>query len=708
MLHEDDIDTDVDLRITRVHGVLCVLERTGHGAEEGDTGDDYVPPMDETFYDARCRCALRSTIADVSHRHADAGDEAHAEKCSAVDGRCDDGDVVESLLQSIESKRLETLRLVLEKRNADETRVKKEEERMRELNLTKRENSIAADATRPPSGSLTSKPDTRELRKSSRMFRYISVGAAAVAGGIAVGLTGGLAAPAIAASIGSLQAVLGAGVLSTSAASLGTMLSSGAGVATVYGAFGVAGASVVGGKVSYLLGDVEDFVIAKIVNESEEDEDGADEEAESKDDAETTTSSEGLAGQGGARSAALSGHASEVAGERETDANTNNIVEQMREPTKDNEDAAPATPPQPSAAAVLCISGWLEADGSATAAVKAPEGGKEGNAPGEEAGENTQTDPSSDYFVAEEGLGLAPEGGEMDDGSEGTAPQDTTASSSPGPSPAPLTQLASSAAAAAASAATAVVVATTGSSKKVNRRVGYMRPWVSVRVQGWDRLCLEWEEKELAAMSNGMSAYLSQSAVKNALAGGAMHTALAGVVSALAFPVTLIAAADVIDNAWSVINHRVEKVADVLAHLITKRTGWSRRPLSLIGFGLGAKIIFKACENLHARGMRGAIEHCILIGAPVTSSASAWSKLRAVSAGRLVNVYSESDWIIKLLHRDGVIASGAAGLKPVGVDETHLEVENVDAAAKLGIYAQSDYAGRMEDILTELGVGSPC
>ena len=89
----------------------------------------------------------------------------------------------------------------------------------------------------------------------------------------------------------------------------------------------------------------------------------------------------------------------------------------------------------------------------------------------------------------------------------------------------------------------------------------------------------------------------------------------------------------------------------------------------------------------------------------MTSSATAWSKLRAVSSGRLVNVYSESDWIIGLLHREGVLASGAAGLKPVGVDETHLDVENVDAAAKLGVCAQSDYAGKMKEILALLNVG---
>ena len=62
-----------------------------------------------------------------------------------------------------------------------------------------------------------------------------------------------MAAPAIAASIGSLQTVLGVGVLGTTATSIGTMLGSSTGVMTVYGAFGVAGASVVGGKVGYLM-----------------------------------------------------------------------------------------------------------------------------------------------------------------------------------------------------------------------------------------------------------------------------------------------------------------------------------------------------------------------------------------------------------------------------------------------------------------------
>ena len=444
-----------------------------------------------------------------------------------------------------------------------------------------------------------------------------------------------MAAPAIAASIGSLQTVLGVGVLGTTATSIGTMLGSSTGVMTVYGAFGVAGASVVGGKVGYLMGDVDDFVIAKISSKRDL--------SSNEDKINDAT----------------------IALDKDGETKVNQSVPDRMEEIK-------------WAASVLCISGWLNAD--------------------EQEVNSKASTKRNGIDGAENVMDMAIENDEKNTEKEKYGGQVSghffTSNSMQEHRSLECSSVLNSEEDALAEKEI----------KLGSRRIAYMSPWYSISSCGWDRFCLEWEEKELAAMSSSMTAYLGETAVKQALASGAMHTALAGVISAFALPVTLIAATDVIDNSWSVICQRVDKVAEVLFTLIVSRKGYSQRPLSLFGFGLGARIIFKTLEMLQKCGCFGAIENVVLVGAPVTSSRLTWGKILSVVSGRTVNVYSGQDWVLNLLYRDTVLASGAAGLQPVCQEDglVDLRVENVDGST-LDAITQSDYAKKMKDILRSLG-----
>ena len=82
--------------------------------------------------------------------------------------------------------------------------------------------------------------------------------------------------------------------------------------------------------------------------------------------------------------------------------------------------------------------------------------------------------------------------------------------------------------------------------------------------------------------------------------------------------------------------------------------------------------------SLAERRAFGLVESAVLIGAPAPSDASVWRAIRSVVAGRLVNVYSEKDYILAFLYRTSSIQFGVAGLEAVdGVKG----VENVDASA---------------------------
>lgn len=55
----------------------------------------------------------------------------------------------------------------------------------------------------------------------------------------------------------------------------------------------------------------------------------------------------------------------------------------------------------------------------------------------------------------------------------------------------------------------------------------------------------------------------------------------------------------------------------------------------------------------------------VVIGTPVGTHQSAWSAVRNVVAGRLINCYATNDWLLALLYRSKTYDIGVAGLYPI-------------------------------------------
>lgn len=102
------------------------------------------------------------------------------------------------------------------------------------------------------------------------------------------------------------------------------------------------------------------------------------------------------------------------------------------------------------------------------------------------------------------------------------------------------------------------------------------------------------------------------------------------------------------------------------------------RPITLVGYGMGARVILHCLETLYNEGQvldsvtgtsiniaLGIIENAVLIGAPVSSSFKVWSAARAVVAGRLINCFSSNDWLLAYLYRCKSYDLSVAGLAPV-------------------------------------------
>ena len=112
-------------------------------------------------------------------------------------------------------------------------------------------------------------------------------------------------------------------------------------------------------------------------------------------------------------------------------------------------------------------------------------------------------------------------------------------------------------------------------------------------------------------------------------------------------------------------------MADVLLH---RHLGV--RPISLIGFSLGSRVIFYALLELAKQKAFGIVQDVFLLGSTATAPTKTWLLVRSVVSGRFVNGYARNDWVLNYLFR---ATSGGlntvAGLRPV---QNVPGLENVD------------------------------
>lgn len=153
-----------------------------------------------------------------------------------------------------------------------------------------------------------------------------------------------------------------------------------------------------------------------------------------------------------------------------------------------------------------------------------------------------------------------------------------------------------------------------------------------------------------------------------------------------------------IDNPWSNALDRARQAGQVLAQILINRS-LGIRPVSLIGFSLGARVIFYALVALAKAKAFGVVQEVILLGATVSASRKVWSEISGVVSGRFVNGFARNDWLLGYLFR--ATAGGlntVAGLRPV---EGVPRLENVDITDILA--GHMSYRSLMPIILAELG-----
>lgn len=199
-------------------------------------------------------------------------------------------------------------------------------------------------------------------------------------------------------------------------------------------------------------------------------------------------------------------------------------------------------------------------------------------------------------------------------------------------------------------------------------------PW---RVLGTNSevFALRWELEALMTLGNSITAMVSSTAWGYAKSELIKRTIFAELMAAM-WPMALLKVSRIVDNPFSIARSRADKAGEVLADaLINKAQG--ERPVTLIGYSLGARVIFACLMSLAKRRAFGLVESAVLIGAPTPSTTADWRVMRSIVAGRLVNVYSANDYVLGFLYRTSSIQYGVAGLQPVAGLPA---VENVDVS----------------------------
>lgn len=127
-------------------------------------------------------------------------------------------------------------------------------------------------------------------------------------------------------------------------------------------------------------------------------------------------------------------------------------------------------------------------------------------------------------------------------------------------------------------------------------------------------------------------------------------TILGGLMSALSAPIILAKLSYLIDNPWTVSLARADAAGLIFADSIIDRNLGSR-PITLVGYSLGSRLIFSALKELARRGALGLVQDVYLFGSPIVAKKEEYMRARTVVSGRFVNGYATNDWILGYLFR---------------------------------------------------------
>ena len=138
-----------------------------------------------------------------------------------------------------------------------------------------------------------------------------------------------------------------------------------------------------------------------------------------------------------------------------------------------------------------------------------------------------------------------------------------------------------------------------------------LTPWKVLGSES-ETFALRWELEALLNLGNSMTTMVSSTAWGYAKSEVIKHTVFAELAMAM-WPLALLKVSRVVDNPFSIAKSRADKAGEVLADaLINKAQG--ERPVNLVGYSLGARVIYTCLMSLAKRRAFGLVESVIIMG----------------------------------------------------------------------------------------------
>jgi hypothetical protein len=224
------------------------------------------------------------------------------------------------------------------------------------------------------------------------------------------------------------------------------------------------------------------------------------------------------------------------------------------------------------------------------------------------------------------------------------------------------------------------------------------QPWEVIESETTEPFALRFELDAMLRLGNSLQDVLFNYAW-DGFTYTVMSRTLLGALYAGLWPLGLIKVASVLDNPFSVALARADKAGKVLAHALIDGVQ-GKRPVTLIGYSVGARVIYACLIELAEQHAFGLVESVVLMGAPTPSENQSWRKIRSAVAARVVNVYSSEDYVLGYLYRSTKLEFGVAGLEAVsGVHG----LENVDMSKLVSGHDRYKYL--VGKILVNIGFG---
>ncbi|PWY72356.1 DUF726-domain-containing protein [Aspergillus heteromorphus CBS 117.55] len=206
-----------------------------------------------------------------------------------------------------------------------------------------------------------------------------------------------------------------------------------------------------------------------------------------------------------------------------------------------------------------------------------------------------------------------------------------------------------------------------------------------------------WEPDMLRSMGDTIN-ILATEALTQGLQQVLGQTVLVALMASLQLPLVLTKLSYLIDNPWNVSLTRATAAGLILADSL-RENNLGKRPVTLLGYSLGSKVIFSCLKELADKGAYGLVQNVYLFGTPNVASQDEYLKARSVVSGRFVNGYASNDWILGYLFRaTGGGIMRVAGLAPV---EGIPGLENFDVTHIVN--GHMDYRAAIPRLLKEVG-----